>query len=303
MGGRSSQIVSTILGAGGANARASQLVAPVFGAGGANARASQVTTEVLGAGGSNARVSQLVLESLIAGGRPHCSQIVIEVLIPNLEIEVPPIYPDRSVLPGLAFNVKWTPQFAAMESQVTDTLAEIDLALASTPIHDFELTYEFLRDGAMGNSGTNEFKTMFGFFLRLNGRPGRFFFKNPDDYTVTGQAIGTTDGVTNVWDIVRTFGVGSNSGTELVGGVDTLSTVNVYLDGVLQSAATYDIVTSIPGLQQLQFHSTPATGHAITMDFNYYYYCKFPETTTFEKFVDRCWAAASVKIRSCRAGA
>ena len=302
MAGRSSQIVSEILRVG-ANARTSQINMEVLRAGSANARASQITTEVLRAGGSNARTSQFTLEVLRAGGTARCSQIIIEVLVPNLEIEVPPIYPDASLLPGLAFNVKWTPQFAFMQSQTTDTLADIDLSLAATPIHEFELTYEFLRDGSSWGAGSAEFRTMMGFLLLINGPPGRFFFKNPDDYTVTGQAIGTTDGTTNVWNIVRTFGYGANVGSEMVGGVDTTQTVNVYLDGVLQSPSSYSILTVTPGQNQLQFAATPASGHAITMDFNFFYYCKFPEAVTLEKFLNRVWAISSIKLRSCRPGA
>jgi len=283
--------------------RSSQIVTEVLRAGASYARATQLTAEVLRTGGSTARASQVVTEILRSGAQPRCTQLVIEALIPNLEIEVPPIYPDASLLPGLGFSVKWTPVFAAMQSQVTDNLANIDLALASTPIHEFELTYEFLRDGTSWSAGSAEFRTMMGFLLLIGGPAGRFFFKNPDDYTVTGQAIGTTDGATNVWNIVRTFGVGANVGTEMVGGVDTLSTVNVYLDGVLQSPTAYSILTVTPGQNQLQFASTPGAGHAITMDFNYYYYCKFPDPVTLEKFLNRVWSISSIKLRSCRPGA
>lgn len=243
----------------------------------------------------------MVIEALRAGGHARCTQLIVEVLIVNMEGRVLPIYP---ALPGLTFNVKWTPQFAAMPTQVMSNMANIDLALSNIPIHEFELNYDFLRDGVLWNTGSSEFKTMMGFFLQIGGPAGRFLFKNPDDFTVAGQAIGTTDGVTSVWTIQRTFGAGGFGGTEPVGFVDTGSTVNVYLDGTLQSPSTYDIVTTQPGLQQLKFHSTPATGHAITMDFNYWYYCKFSDgNTTFEKFLDHIWLTSSIKIRTCLAGA
>ena len=77
-----------------------------------------------------------------------------------------PVYPDRSVLPGLGFGVKWSPMFVNMPTAVASNGAEIDLGLAQYPLHEFELNYKFLHDwSARSGAEALEFKTLMGFFL------------------------------------------------------------------------------------------------------------------------------------------
>lgn len=288
------------------NARASQSVIEPLVVATRNVRVSQAIIEPLVAGNPNVRASQSILEPLVTALKKlRCSQIVLEVLC-ALENPVPPIYP---TLPGLGYNVKWSPVFFNMPTETADSGADIDLALASTPLHDFELVYDFLRDRSLPNFLTggrnNEFRTLFAFFLQLQGTVGRFFFKNPDDHRVTQQAIGTTDGVNSVFGpLVRTFADGPYSATEPVGGVDTTKPFNVYLNGVLQDPVTYSVLTGTPLNQQIKFASTPTAGQSIAVDMSYYYYCKFKESTyTFEKFLDRLWLIQKVTLHSCRQGA
>lgn len=283
-------------------AMVSQVVDEALVVGTPNARASQVVDEALSVGTPNARASQVVGEVLYTES-PHarCSQAILEVLCIRLERDVLPIYPQ---LIGLGFNVKWSPAFFNMPTQTTVTGADIDLALADEPLHDFELTYEFLRDNPLSSPGSSEFRRLFGFFLRLGGTRGRFLFPNPDDHYVTGEVLGTTDGATNVYAITRTFGVGEDSGTEAIGVMDLTQPYKVYLAGVEQDPATYQLLTDAPCEQQVKFLSTPSAGKEVRIDCGYFYYCKFPDNTnTFEKFMHRYWLLQTIKIHSCRAGA
>lgn len=214
-----------------------------------------------------------------------------------------PIYPDRSLLPGLAFSEKWSPTFYNAKTVTTATGAEIDLGLAQYPLHDFELTYEFLRDGPLWN-GSAEFKTLMGFHLQLGGTLGRFFFKNIDDYQADGNIVGAGDGATNTFTLLRTFGANGHYGSEPVGIVDTTQFFNVYLDGGLVSPATYSIDTSNPAANTITFASPPGLGVEITVDMSYYYYCKLAvNSNTFEKFMTSIWNLGKVTLHSCRAGA
>jgi len=210
-----------------------------------------------------------------------------------------PVYP---TLIGLAFSVDWTPTFFNMPTQVSAGGAEVDMGLSPIPTHQFDLVYNFLRDKFQ--PGTQEFKTMFGFFLAMRGTFGRFLFLNPDDNSVVGELVGTTDGVNNIYaPLQRTFGTASNSGTEPVGYVDTTKPFRVYLDGVLQDHSTYEILALNPCYQQLKFFTTPTTGQEIRVDMSYFYYCKFVENSLdFTKFMDRLWSLQKVSIKSCRAG-
>lgn len=208
-----------------------------------------------------------------------------------------PVYP---TLPGLTFPVKWTPRFYNMATATAASGADIDLALADYPLHDFELQYEFLRDSV----GLTEFKTLMGFVLQIAGTAGRFLFSNPDDSSVTGQAIGTGDGATAAFTLVRSFGAGGFVGVEPIGYVDS-ATLNVYDNGVLKTLGSdYTLDQSVAGLQTVTFASAPASGHAITVDMAYWYYCKFPDNgPEFDKFMSGLWSMQKIILHSCRPGA
>jgi hypothetical protein len=213
-----------------------------------------------------------------------------------------PIYPDQasSGIMGLGYSVKWQPAFFN-QSQKTLSGASIDVALASTPLHNFELVYNFLR----GNTFNHEFQIFMAFFLQMAGGVGRFQFANPDDRIVIGQVLGISDGVQDVYIIPRTFLGGGFGGTENVGTVDTVAPFVVYYAGVPKvNGVDYAIDNSFPGSARLALFNVPVAGSVITMDFSYYYYCKFADDTlTFEKFINLIWTVGSVKIQSCRVGA
>jgi hypothetical protein len=296
MAGRVSQDVIEPLVEGAPKARVSQEVIESLVEGAPHARVSQQALEALLDGKPLARISQDVLEILAKGGKVRISQIVLEPLIVNLEVELL-VYP---TLPGLAYNVGWDTEFFNMKSSVTSTGAEIDLGLSQYPLHDFTLTYEFLRDAF----GFTEQKTMRGFFMAVGGNLGRFLFRNPADFEVRRQLIATTDGVNHVWTLIRTYGAGEYSSSEPVGMVDTTMPFNLYLNGLIQDASTYTVVTSEPGNQQVQFAAVPASGQQITADMDYFYYCKFADPKiTLEEFMHKLWTLSKIQLHSCRAGA
>jgi hypothetical protein len=207
-----------------------------------------------------------------------------------------PVFP---TLPGLAYSVKWTPRFYNMATQTVASGADIDLALSAYPLHDFELQYEFLRDG----NGTVEFKTLMGFVLQIAGSSGRFLFLNPDDNAVTGQVIGTGDGVATTFTLARSFGAGGFAGVEPVGYVNNVG-LNVYDNGVLKTLGThYTVSRTTPGAQTITFLVAPTSSHVITVDMGYWYYCKFPDNAQdFDKFMNGLWSLQKVLIHSCRPG-
>jgi len=236
------------------------------------------------------------------------TQYEAEVWIGELLTVTLPVYPTP---PGLSFSVFWNPTFATLPTQVSASKAEIDILLADEPIHEFELTYDFLRNTttwAGEGLALNEFKNFMGFFLRLKANVGRFLFWHPDDNRTLLEPVGTTDGVaTDFGPLTRTFGVGDNVGVETIGYIhDTdLGTypINVYLDGVLQSSAIYTIDSTYPKRQMLSFLIAPTTGQVITADYSYYYYVKFAEDNlSFEKFMSMLWTIKRVTLRSLRFG-
>ena len=221
-----------------------------------------------------------------------------------------PVYPDHRALPGLTYSQKWSPKFLNATA-TTATGADIDVGLAQYPLHDFELTYEFLRDGVRWGHGgfalpTLEFKTMMGFHLAIAGTLGRFLFKNEDDCQVFQNQIGVGDGTTTVFTLTRTFGAGGYAASEPVGQVDASQPFNVYLGGSASplSPALYTLSTANPVANTVTFATAPALGQQVSVDMSYFYYCKLAANAqTFEKFMDRLWRLNKVTLHSCRPGA
>jgi Conserved hypothetical protein 2217 (DUF2460) len=225
-----------------------------------------------------------------------------------------PLYPyaDPTQFLGLGYKVKWSPIFFN-QSVKTLTGASVDIRLAPTPLHAFELTYPFARS----NNASIEFENLYATWVAIGGQAGRFAFLNPDDASVTTQAIASRDGVTASYTIVRSFPTSVPLGltlaqvTEPVGIVQgpgfggTPPGPKVYYNGVLQTSGTnYTIDGSVGARQLLNLITIPPLGQSITMTFAYYYYCKFADDSlTFEKWAQNIWSAQTVKIQSCRPGA
>jgi len=216
-------------------------------------------------------------------------------------------FPGATVLPGLAYSSKWTPLFFNLDTAKASSGAEIDLGIAQYPLHQFEISFDFLHDWSYRSATESlEYKTLFGFVLQQGGSIGRFLYQNPDDYSVTQQPIGTGDGTTTTWQLMRTYGANGFGLAEPVGVVDLASPFNAYLAGnsTPMAPAGYSVNTTNPCLQTITFTSAPAAGAAIAVDMSYAYYCKFDANNfPFEKFLDRLWNLNKLVIRSCRAGA
>lgn len=216
-----------------------------------------------------------------------------------------PIYP---TLAGLAINVKWSPEFFN-QSQKAINGANIDIALAATPLWNFEINYTLLRDFAVTFpvAVNSEFRRLLGFYMIVGGSAGRFLFNNPEDNIVTGQLLGQGDGTTTVFTAVRTmgaadYGYGFSALTEPVGQVNTgAGGIQTFVNGVPTSAT---LSTTTPVANTFTFASAPGPGLPVTANFSFYYYCKFKEDTlTFEKIANLYWQNQSVKFQSCRQGA
>src|SRR4051794_22822910 len=113
-------------------------------------------------------------------------------------------------LPGLAWSVTKAPRFATRIQRAVSG-REVRLLDQPTPIWSWTLTYTLLRDrwdvrgGAGPGAGHDELRTLMGSFLQRQGAFQPFLFDDPTDDQVTGQLIGTGDGGTSVFQLVRTM--------------------------------------------------------------------------------------------------
>jgi len=205
-------------------------------------------------------------------------------------------------LPGLGFDVIRTPMWSNNRQTAVSGVDTL-IAYWSFPKWQYELTYNFLRQGTRDNDDYSEFATLAAFFNTMMGQFDSFLYDDSDDDSVTGQGIGTGDGATLNFQLVRAM-IGPPSFVEPILAPNVVSAV--YVDGVVVSASNYTVNawgTTTPGV--ISFHSghAPAAGKAVTADFTYYFPCRFnDDTLTFNKFMNQLYAAKSVKFTTIKIG-
>ena len=117
---------------------------------------------------------------------------------------------------------------------------------------------------AHGVKTQSQLDALIAFFRARKGRADGFRFKDWTDYQVTGQTLGTGDGTTKIFQLIKTYISGSTSETRTIT-KPVAGTVNVYLNGVLQiSGYTLDTTTG-----KIMFTSAPGVGVTISADFQF----------------------------------
>jgi uncharacterized protein (TIGR02217 family) len=105
---------------------------------------------------------------------------------------------------------------------------------------------------------------LIAFFRARKGKAYGFRFKDWTDYKATGQLLGTGDGATTAFQLVKTYASGVGSETRTIT-KPVLGTVKPYLAGAAQSSGwSINTATGI-----LTFSTAPAQGMAITADFEF----------------------------------
>jgi uncharacterized protein (TIGR02217 family) len=190
-------------------------------------------------------------------------------------------------LPGLGWNIKRT---EIWKTRVQEAISgkEVRIADWSFPRHQWELTFDFLRSAP----SFAEWQSLIGFFDLRQGAFDSFLYGDADDNAVTDQPIGTGDGTTTIFQLVRALG----GYTEPM--IATNVVTNIKVAGVVQGGGTYSVDANT-GLAT--FTASPASGAAITASFSYYFRCRFSaDSVDFEKFMSQLWSAKSVKFLSLK---
>lgn len=186
-------------------------------------------------------------------------------------------------LPGLGWKTTWTPVFRTkVQSAVSGK--EYRASLMANPLYNLTLTVEFLRHGAK-----QELRQLVGFYLARRGAFDNFLFRLDEDSTVTGQQIGTADGVRKSFQLARSFGAGF---AEPVQNIDAITSVTV--NGVVRPPSEYTV--SSTGL--VSFTAAPAAG-AIAWTGSYFYRARFADDEQdFERFMKNLWEAKTINLIS-----
>jgi uncharacterized protein (TIGR02217 family) len=188
------------------------------------------------------------------------------------------VYP---TLPGLTFGINRAPRWST-SVQTAITGRETRIALMQSPMYDVDLAYEFIRSSAV----YPELQQLVNFFNQAQGSWDSWLFIDPDDNSVSNQAMGTGNGSTVLFPFLRSFG----GFTELCW---WLYNFTVYVNGV---AKVYNVDYTVPS-GYAQFVTPPAAGAVVTWTGNFYYRCRFKDDTLpFSKFMSQLWEAKKVSF-------
>jgi uncharacterized protein (TIGR02217 family) len=145
------------------------------------------------------------------------------------------------------------------------------------PRWKFQLTYSVLKTTRIPVGGTyNELDTLMGFCNQMQGQLLPFLFDDTTDDTVVGQPIGIGDGTTTAFPIVR------NKGGFIEPILATNNVSTVYINGGVQTLGTNYTLSSVNGYgnDTINFAVAPLSGQVITVDFTFYFVCRFDADET-----------------------
>ncbi len=204
----------------------------------------------------------------------------------------------NSVFPALA-GLGWSMTRREMwktRTQEAISGKETRIADWSYPRHQWSLGFDFLRQGALSGTSYAEFASLAGFFNLRQGSFDSFLYADADDNTVSAQGLGTGDGTTTSFQLVRSFG----GFVEPIFAPHTVSTV--YLNGVAQSGGSYSVNawgSATPGT--IVFTGAPGNGVAVTADFSFYFPCRFAaDQLDFEKFMASLYQLKKIEFLSLK---
>lgn len=124
---------------------------------------------------------------------------------------------------------------------------EIRTNLQDQPLWDFELSYDFVRNG---RDGAPDLRRIQEFFLTCLGSFTPFLFKAPEVPYQSGTVLGVGDGTTTDFTLLRYVG----SFSETIGGIEAETDVLVYLNGVPTAASEYSLIDH----RTIRFTTPPA---------------------------------------------
>lgn len=207
---------------------------------------------------------------------------------------------------GLAWSITKTPTF---NTDIQESLAgrEVRAQNFQNPIWEFTLSYEYLSNDPRLRDENQQtaLETIVGFFLARGGQFDDFLLNESDltgrleDSVYSGQPIGTGDGITKSFQLVR------NIGGFLEAVQNPMNqTATVYVSGAAKLQGTdYTIANGV-----VSFVAPPAAGTPITADFVALHRVRFDVGTSrsgkegieFNNFCYNLYQCKEVQLMSVR---
>ena len=133
-------------------------------------------------------------------------------------------------LPGLTYSKIRRPKHN-VSVQTHQSGGEVRVSYWSEPLWEWDLTYELLRDGFRMGRAFDELKQIEGCFLASTGSLSGLSFYDEDDHTAVQSGLGTTDGLTTAFTLIRYRGTAKEGqsyiGLESIGFLDTTQQFNL----------------------------------------------------------------------------
>lgn len=188
-----------------------------------------------------------------------------------------------NVLPsliGIGWPVVVTPLWNNL-LQKTVTGRVVAATYQQYPLYRFKVQYNYL--------SAADYNTLLGFFNGQGGNLTPFWFDaGPGNDAVTAQAIGTGDGTTKTFTLMRSYG----GYVEPVAA--SFGTVTAYDNGVAV-AATFNS----PSAGQVTYTTAPVAGHPLTWTGNYYFQCRFSQgSQDIDEFMSQLYSTQAIELET-----
>ena len=185
--------------------------------------------------------------------------------------------------PGVSWDIMRDPVWSTVV-KTSVSGREYRSANFSYPMWQYKCAFEVLR----ARAALQEMQSLAGFYNARQGAFDTFLFNDPDDNTVTLQALGTGNAVTTQFQLVRSFG----GNVEPVW--DTNSSPLIYVNGILKTFGT-DYTIGLTGL--ITFTVAPGAGLAVAWTGTYYWRCRFlKDNLSFQQFMRQLWTLRSLEF-------
>jgi len=109
----------------------------------------------------------------------------------------------------------------------------------------------------------DELNEITSFFRNVKGCGYGFRFKDWSDYSTTNQQIGSGDGTTTEFQLIKTYTISGNTYIREIA-KPVISTVKVYLDNIESTDFRIDLTSGL-----ISFNTAPSSDVTITADFEF----------------------------------
>lgn len=204
--------------------------------------------------------------------------------------------PSLPTIAGIGWPRKIAPKFNTIVAD-HDSGREVRVPLQTYPLWEFSANYEGVTSSATQwpQLTAQSMQKLLDFFLQMQGQAGVFLYTDPEINAMTNAVpFATGDGSTVAFTFARNLFPAALF-FEPVGWVTSVT--DVYVNGVLQSGATWSLTTP----NTLTFTAAPGAGEPIAADFSYAYQCRFlDDEMDMEEFMANLYELKDMKFRSVK---